>query len=204
MLIGPFSRGGKSRVPVLAADHDFGDEKLIPFTIFVPEHNKIHMYFTNSRVTSDFIVDCLQDFLNNGENFPKVKTLLINQDNGPENNSRRTQFMKRLTEFSDKFQMNIQLAYYPPYHSKYNPAERVWGALENKWNGSLLDSVETVLKFSENMTWNGHHPVLIKLVEKTYETGKKLTKKVMKKLEKRLKRLPNLAKWFVRIEPIAT
>ena len=95
MLIGPFSRGGKSRVPVLAADHDFGDEKLIPFTIFVPEHNKIHMYFTNSRVTSDFIVDCLQDFLNNGENFPKVKTLLINQDNGPENNSRRTQFMKR-------------------------------------------------------------------------------------------------------------
>jgi len=27
------------------------------------------------------------------------------------------------------------LVYYPPYHSKYNPIERCWSALEKKWNG---------------------------------------------------------------------
>ena len=94
-------------------------------------------------MTSDFIVDCLTDFWSQEQiNFPKVSTLLINQDNGPECNGHRTQFMKRITDFADEFQITVQLAYYPPYHSKYNPAERVWAALENKWNGSLLDSID--------------------------------------------------------------
>ena len=65
--------------------------------------------------------------------------------------------------------MAVQLAYYPPYHSKYNPIERVWGVLKNHWNGSLLDTVETVLNFAQTMTWNGQNPV-VKLVEKTYPT----------------------------------
>ena len=29
--------------------------------------------------------------------------------------------MKRIVEFAQKHQVNIRLAYYPPYHSKYNP-----------------------------------------------------------------------------------
>ena len=32
--------------------------------------------------------------------------------------------MKRMVEFSDQHQLTLELAYYPPYHSKYNPAER--------------------------------------------------------------------------------
>ena len=38
--------------------------------------------------------------------------------------------MARLTQLADEFGLTIQLAYYPPYHSKYNPIERVWGVLE--------------------------------------------------------------------------
>jgi hypothetical protein len=30
--------------------------------------------------------------------------------------------------------------------------------LLNQDNGSLLDSVETVLKLAQTMTWNGQHP----------------------------------------------
>ena len=48
---------------------------------------------------------------------------------GSENNSRRTQFIKRMIEFADKHSIQVRLAYYPPYHSKYNPIERCWGAL---------------------------------------------------------------------------
>ena len=205
VLIGPFSRKGKTRVIVKAMDHDFKpDKKLTPFGIFLPEQNEQYLYFIAPPVTSDAIVDCLRDFwLTVRDGFPRVRMLLINQDNGPENHSRRTQFMKRITEFADELQMMTQLAYYPPYHSKYNPIERVWGVLENHWNGSLLDTVETVLNFAETMTWNGRHPV-VQLVEKTYQTGIKLTQKAMAELEKRLERLPNLEKWFVRITPIPT
>lgn len=202
--LGLFSRNGKTRVTIRALDHDFlPEETLTPFGIFLPQYDELYLYFTQSRVTSDFIVDCLHDFwLMVQDRFPQVTTLLLNQDNGPQNHSRRTQFMKRLTEFVDAFQVAIQLAHYPPYHSKYNLIERVWGVLEQHWNGSLLDSVETVLNFARTMTWHGQPPV-VELIEKTYHTGVCLTQKAMAELEKRFERLPGLEKWFVRIEPIS-
>jgi len=70
---------------------------------------------------------------------------VINADNGPENSGARTQWLKRLVEFSLRYQVNVQLAYYPPYHSKYNPIERVFGVLENYWNGDPLTSVAKAL-----------------------------------------------------------
>jgi hypothetical protein len=202
--IGWFSRGGLSRVVVKALDHDFKPkETLTPYGIFLPEHDEVYLYFTTGRVTSDFIVDCLVDFWQTvRERFPQVKTLLINQDNGPENHSRRTQFMQRITGFVDTFQIEVHLAYYPPYHSKYNPIERVWGVIEKRWNGSILDTVETVLNFAHNLVWNELHPRLVMLVTQEYATGKRLTQAAMKVLEQRFDRLPGLEKWFVTISPL--
>jgi transposase len=202
--VGWFSRGGQSRVIVKALDHDFKPEKtLTPYGIFLPEHDELYLYFTTGRITSDFIVDCLVDFWQTvRERFPRVKTLLINQDNGPDNHSRRTQFMQRITDFVDAFQIKVHLAYYPPYHSKYNPIERVWGVVEKRWNGSILDTVETVLNFARNLVWNGSHPRSVKLVTQVYATGKRLSQSAMKALELRFARLPGLEKWFVTISPL--
>ena len=135
--IGSFSRKGQSRVIVRAADHDFkADEMLTPFGIFLPDYNEVYLYFAPSGLTADFIGDCLCDFWTMVRaSFPTLATLLINLDNGPQNHSRRTQFMQRLTDFADTFRLTVQLASYPPYHSKYNPIERVWGVLEQHWNG---------------------------------------------------------------------
>ena len=60
------------------------------------------------------------------ERFPGVTRLVLNLDNGPENHSRRTQFLKRMVGFAHEHRLDIDLAYYPPYHSKYNPVERCW------------------------------------------------------------------------------
>jgi hypothetical protein len=111
--VGWFSRGGRSRVIVKALDHDFKPkETLTPYGIFLPQYNELYLYFATGRITSDFIVDCLEDFWQTiQQRFPQVKTLLINQDNGPENHSRRTQFMQRMTTFVDTFQIDVQLAY---------------------------------------------------------------------------------------------
>ena len=49
-----------------------------------------------------------------------MEELVINLDNGPNSSGRRTQFIKRMTEFSDKYNIKVRLIYYPPYHSKYN------------------------------------------------------------------------------------
>jgi hypothetical protein len=205
ILLALLSRGGFNRLEVKALDHDFRpDEKVTPVGVFLPRYNELYIFLVTGSVTSDAIADCIHAVWTMIANrFPLVQTLVINQDNGPECHSRRTQFMHRMTQLADEFQLNIQLAYYPPYHSKYNPVERAWGVLENYWNGSLLDSVETVLHFARNMTYNGVHPV-VKIVEKTYCTGVKLTRKAMDELEKRFERLPGLEKWFVLIRPLPT
>ncbi len=198
--IGPFSRGGKNRVETEACDHDFsGKAKLTPYGILLPELEELFIYCTTSKVTSDFIVDMLEIWWeSNRDRFASVQTLLLNQDNGPENHSRRTQFMKRMVEFAHKYQLNVRLAYYPPYHSKYNPIERSWGVLENHWNGSILDEISTVINLAQTMTWKGHHPT-VALMTENYATGVKLTKKEMLAIENQIQRSTELGKWFIDI-----
>lgn len=127
---------------------------------------------------------------------------MINADNGPENSGIRTQWLKRLVEFAALHQVDVQLACYPPYHSKYNPIERVFGVLENYWNGDPLTSVPKALAMAEGMTYKGVHPTAT-LVEGIYPKGVKLDKKSMKPYEKCLQRLANLGKWFIRISSAA-
>jgi hypothetical protein len=198
--VGPFSRRGKSRVGTKAADHDFKPEAtLTPFGIFLPEHDDLTVYLARSKVTSDFIVDRLRDWWAfNKVRFPEVTKLVLNLDNGPENHSRRTQFLKRMVEFAREARLDIDLAYYPPYHSKYNPIERCWGILELHWNGSLLDSVGAVVGYAETMKWKGGHPEVV-LVEAEYRTGVRLGREEMEGLESVVTRLPSLEKWFVSI-----
>lgn len=187
-----------------AYDHDFApDETVVPFGIYLPAQGELHLYFTTSRVTADFIVDCVADFWQRVQTrFPAVTTLLLNLDNGPENNSRRTQFMYRLTQLVDAAQLTVKLAYYPPYHSKYNPIERVWGGLEQHWNGSLLDTLPTVLNFARSFQWRATPPAAVRLVTQIYETGKSLSKKAMAALEVRFDRLEGLEHYFVSIAPL--
>jgi transposase len=198
--IGPFSRRGRSRTKTKAADHDFKPEAtLTPFGIFLPQYDDLWLYMACSKVTSDFIVDRLEQWWQEVRlRFLRVKTLVINLDNGPENHSRRTQFLKRIVEFARKYGLVVQLAYYPPYHSKYNPIERCWGILEMHWNGSLLDSIEAVVGYARSMTWKGKHPI-VSVVETTYAKGVRLKPGEMEELEAGVKRLATLEKWFVEV-----
>lgn len=197
--IGPFSRGGLSRLPIAGVDHDFTPQTILtPFDILLPDHDDLFLYFTESKVTSDFMVDVLQLTWPILKDRFRPSWLVINGDNGSENNSHRTQFIKRIVDFAQENQVNVRLAYYPPYHSKYNPAERPWAVLEKHWNGVLLDDVETALKFAQTMTWKGKHPV-VELVTGVYRTGVKLTKAAMAEYEKMIIRLPGLERWFVDI-----
>ncbi len=200
--VGPFSRGGTSRVAVQAADHDFQPEATVtPVGLFLPQYDELFLYGVTSRVTSDCLVDRLEAWWATvQERFAHITTLVLNLDNGPENHSRRTQFMGRLVGFVAATGLTVRLAYYPPYHSKYNPIERCWGILEHHWNGTLLDSVEAVLGFAGTMRWKGKTPV-VQVVTTTYQTGVALTKEAMAEVETQLARLLGLEKWFIDIVP---
>jgi hypothetical protein len=198
--VGPFSRGGKSRVAVQAADHDFQPAATVtPVGLFLPASEELFLYHVTSKVTSDCLVDCLTRWWESvRERYAHISMLVLNLDNGPENHSHRTQFMARLVEFATAFGVSVRLAYYPPYHSKYNAIERCWGILEMHWNGALLDSLHAVVAYSATMTWKGRQPV-VDVVTTVYQTGVRLTKAAMDGVEAQIDRLPGLSKWFVDI-----
>jgi len=80
---------------------------------------------------------------------------------------------------------SVTFAVLPPYHSTYNPIERCWGILEEHWNGTLLETVDTVLHWARTMTWKAVRPI-VELLDKAYAHGVRVAKKAFQKIEERL------------------
>lgn len=174
---------------------------LVPFGILEVKQKQFNVVYGNSLETSDFIVDCLQHWWRyRSRLYSHIKLLQIDLDNGPELESHRTQFIKRMVEFSDKINLPVELIYYPPYHSKYNPVEHCWGVLESHWSGALLTDWESVREWTKSMRWDGIAPNVYCL-DREYHRGVTLTKPEMRLYEKRLVRMPNINRWSLTIQP---
>jgi len=204
--IGEFSRGGLSRGNNKAYDHDFSTQgSHTPCGIVNEDTGQIYINMGCSYKTSDFIIDTLNGWWKNQtlEEQLRIDKIQIKMDNGPESSGVRTQFLKSIVEFSDSIGKPLQLLYFPPYHSKYNPIERCWGILELHWNGTLLSSVDVMTKWAKTMLWKGIHPI-VEVSTVIYEKGISLKKAAMKEIERRLIRNPNLPKWDILIKPLVT
>lgn len=184
-----------------AWDHDPpAKEKLVPFGVLILLTGALTLIF-GYHETSDFWGDCLRMWWTSvKDQFPKVRRLTIYLDNGPKNSGTRTQFLKRMIEFSDCSGLEIHLVYYPPYHSKYNRIERCWSSLQQKWNGVLLTCWVIVKAYAQRMTWKGQRPTVMKL-DGDYPIGVIVPKKEMIELNKRLERSETLAKYDILIRP---
>lgn len=203
MVIGDYSRGGKTRGDWRAQDHDMGwHEKYIPVGIVDEDSGQLYLSFGSSHKTSDLIVDTIERWWSSlsTTEIELTQKIQIKVDNGSESSGVRTQFLYRMVEFSQRIGKPIQLLYYPPYHSKYNPIERCWGILEQHWNGAKLIDRETMLAWAQSMTWKGIKPIVY-LSAVTYNTGVSLSKPQMKVVEQSLERNPELPKWDILIHP---
>jgi transposase len=185
-------------------DHDPpAKEKQVPFGILTVATGALMLLFGSSE-TSDAWVDALRMWWRQVRRGHRhIKRLVIYLDNGPKNSGRRTQFLKRMVQFADWSGLEIRLVYYPPYHSKYNPIERCWSTLEQKWNGVLLNCLEVMLQCARRMTWKGRHPT-VKCLEGEYPSGVRVAAKEMKVYEARLQRSASLPKYDIIIKPRTT
>jgi hypothetical protein len=119
--IGEFSRGGLSRGNNKALDHDFSDKgSHTPCGIVDEDSGRLYINMGSSYKTSDFIIDTLQGWWNNQSTEERqwIDVIQLKMDNGPESSGVRTQFLKRIVEFTDRIGKPMQLLYFPPYHSK--------------------------------------------------------------------------------------
>jgi Rhodopirellula transposase DDE domain len=183
-------------------DHDPPTkEKLVPFGILMVATGALTLLFGRHE-TSDAWADALWAWwLKVRSAYRHIRRLVIYLDNGPKNSGRRTQFLKRMVRLADRTGLVIRLVYYPPYHSKYNPVERCWSALERKWNGVLLVDLLTVLGCALRMTWKGHRPT-VRCLSGEYADGVRVPRQEMKLIEARLERSKSLPNYDITVRPL--
>jgi hypothetical protein len=188
--------------PVRALDHEReAGGILVPFGILEVKQKQFNVVYGNSLETSDFIVDGLEHWWRyRKRQHPNIVRLQIDLDNGSEIESHRTQFIKRMIDWSDEIQLSIELVYYPPYHSKYNPVEHCWGVLESHWSGALLTDVHVVREWTKTMRWDGIAPNVY-FLNREYHRGAKLTAQEMKTCSLRLQRTPLIERWSLFSQP---
>ena len=154
--IGNLSDNGKSRLLLSGLDHDTTfDYAMKIFGLLDLKTNETFVTGNPYTSTAEFKVDCLEAYVKYKAQTAPLEKLIIFLDNGPENSGRRKLWLKKLVELSIKYNIIIELAYYPPYHSKYNKIERFWARLQIFWNKIIMDSVDKLLDTLNKVTWNG-------------------------------------------------
>lgn len=202
--IGNISDNGKSRLNISALDHDTTFEySMKPFGILDLKTNETFVTCTPYTSTAEFKVQCIEKFVIEKNKKTRLKKLILFLDNGPENSGRRKLWLKLLTEIAIKYNIIIELVYYPPYHSKYNKIERFWARLQMFWNGIIVDSVNKLLECLNKVTWNGVYCVG-SVDWYHYQKGTQVTDYYMENyVDPHLIREAGLEKWSIVITPYA-
>ena len=200
--IGPFPRRGESRAGARGADHDSRPEGTpTPFGTFRPDTPGAHLFFTDSKASSDFVADRPEQYpRGQGEAIAGVREPVLDLDDGPEDGGQRSQWLLRILLLAQRRQWHVVPAYYPPYHSKYDPIERFRGVPGESWNGALSTSGAAVLGHARNMTYDGAHPEA-RRNDRTYVKGVELPHRRERRLERWLKREEGVEKWAIDIPP---
>lgn len=181
-LLGTLYRDGHlyTKEVIRVYDHDFpylADGVVIPYTIYDIRHNRAYVYLGTSKDTAEFVCDCLRHWwLNYGRKlYPFASTFLVLADGGGSNSSRHFIFKSELEKLADDLSIEIRMAHYPPYCSKWNPVEhRVFPHLTRAMQGVILTSHQLVQILLERATTRTGLKVVVNITEKIYQTGRKV------------------------------
>jgi hypothetical protein len=180
-LIGNFSREGHTYTqrPVDTLDHDFssaGEGKLIPHGIYDLARNQGYLNLNTSHDTSEFCCDSIAHWwMQYGhQDYPDARQLLVLCDGGGSNAANRHVFKEALQALAERLGLEIRVAHYPPYCSKYNPIEhRLFAHITRACQGVVFHSVAIAKQFMEKTKTCKGLKVTVDILTGIYTTGKK-------------------------------
>jgi hypothetical protein len=101
--------------------------------------------------------------------------VLILADGGGSNSSRHFIFKSELEALAQELSIEIRMAHYPPYCSKWNPVEhRVFPHLTRAMQGVILTSHQLVQTLFERTTTRTGLKVIVNIIETVYQIGRKV------------------------------
>jgi len=181
-FIGDFFRPGYlyTQETVRTLDHDFNSLAkgiVIPHGIYDMARHTGYINIGTSKDTSEFACDSILNWWQNQGrlDYPNATAILILCDGGGSNHSRHYLFKQDLQELANKIGLEIRIAHYPPYTSKYNPIEhRLFPHVTRACQGVIFKSVAMVKELIQKTTTTTGLKVTVNIIDKVYQTGRRV------------------------------
>jgi len=180
--LGNFYRDGHlyTREELQTYDHDFksyAEGTVVPHALYDDRLNMGYVQLGISHDTSEFACDNLRSWWNTYglKNYPNASAVLVLCDGGGSNSSLHYIFKQDLQALADELGIEIRIAHYPPYCSKYNPIEhRLFPHITRACQGVIFTSMKVVQELIEKTTTTTGLKTVVSLNEKVYEIGRKV------------------------------
>lgn len=180
-LLGNFYREGRlyTQGVIETFDHDFPSAAsgvVIPHGLYDVQRNRGHVNLGTSHDTSEFACDSLRHWWEGQgrASYPRATSLLLLCDGGGSNSASQYLFKEDLQRLADRIGIEIRVAHYPPYTSKYNPIEhRLFPHLTRACQGVIFHTVELVKGLMERAKTATGLEVTVDILDKVYQTGRK-------------------------------
>src|SRR3954470_22169785 len=180
-LIGDFYREGviEAQGTIEVNDHDFGSMgsgTVIPHGVYDVGLNRGFVHLNTSHDTSEMACDSLAAWWEgHGRSaYPGASRLLVLCDGGGSNSASRYVVKEQLQRLADRLGLEIRVAHYPPYCSKYTPIEhRLFPPVTRACQGVVFHTVQIVKGLVERTRTSTGLAVTVDVIDKVYETGRK-------------------------------
>ena len=170
-------------------DHDWkslDDGVAISHGLYDLMLNVGYIHIGTSHDTSEFACDSIRDWCQQygSVQYATASSILLLCDGGGSNSSRQYLFKQDLQALVNDLGIEIRIAHYPPYTSKYNPIEhRLFPHVTRACQGVIFESVEMVRDLMALSKTQTGLKVFTTVVDKVYETGRKVTEDFKQTME---------------------
>ena len=167
---------------IIVPDHDFpsySDGIIIPHSLWDVKRNKGYISIGTNKDTSEFACNSIKNWWYNYgiKDYPDSKRILLLCDGGGSNSSRSHIFKQDIQQLADETGLEIRIAHYPPYTSKYNPIEhRMFPHVTRACEGVIFNNYNHVKELMEKTETKTGLSVTVEINTKEYNTGRKADK----------------------------
>jgi hypothetical protein len=208
--LGQLFRSGRVRCSAAfrAFDHDFpswAEGVIIPHGIYDRVRNCGHINLGLSHDTSQFACDSLLWYWNRigKQCYPDATSILLLCDCGGSNAANKYIFKHDLQRLAETIGLEIRVAHYPSYCSKYNPIERrLFPHISRVCTGMLFDTLDTVVELMRKATTRTGLKTTVNVIRRLYETGRNATQEMKNSLKITYDKL--LPTWNYRTVPASS
>ncbi len=161
------------------ADHDFpslASGVVFPHGLYDTKRNLGHINLGLSHDTSRFAGDRLECWWRTYGRpaYPRADSILVLCDGGGSNAANRYVFKHALEQLATRIGLEIRVAHYPPYCSKFNPIEhRLFPHVTKACQGVIFYSTERVVQAMSRARTRTGLRTTVNLFPGNYPTGEK-------------------------------